>query len=532
MKVLAHVHKYPPLHNAGAEAMLHEVLLHFIAQGHEAYVTHPNRIAPYRLDGVVVFPTMTARELHDAARDADVVITHLDRTANAVAAARTQGKPLVHLVHNERQLAFHHVTPDGGPTLVVFNSEWIAREVRWRGDSLICRPPVSVDRYLVPETDRRPADVTLINVTIAKGSAVFYELAEANRARSFLGVMGAYGVQDVGRRRRLRNVELIGNTPDIVRDVYARTRVLLMPSGYESWGRVAIEAAANGIPTIAHPTPGLRESLGDAGLFAQRAKVNEWKHHLEALDDDDAYREASDRARARADELEKLTHDDLVALERAVLRLTGKPHAYPADVGILSTVRAGLRCPVCQAASCSCKPTGGEVAASITVVNAPSRAEAGERALYRTWRGDWLFDRATAQRRGLVSGGPELARDIIKRLEREAHLDPDELRLVKERYAGAAPKSRDAFLATLALIRPNRIAGELAAVLDALGTPTRPAEPTTPAESDDLVSGRVGEVLDRVGDDKTLIGAALKAERAGRGRGSLIAALNRRLEEL
>ncbi|WP_262928542.1 glycosyltransferase family 4 protein [Streptomyces sp. CBMA152] len=47
--------------------------------------------------------------------------------------------------------------------------------------------------------------------------------------------------------------------------VYSRSRVILMPSLYESWGRVAVEAFASGIPVIAHTTPGLVESMGEAG---------------------------------------------------------------------------------------------------------------------------------------------------------------------------------------------------------------------------------------------------------------------------
>ncbi|MFE4971343.1 glycosyltransferase [Kitasatospora sp. NPDC056651] len=49
--------------------------------------------------------------------------------------------------------------------------------------------------------------------------------------------------------------------------VYARSRVVLMPSSHESWGRVGVEAFASGIPVIAHPTPGLAECLGHAGIY-------------------------------------------------------------------------------------------------------------------------------------------------------------------------------------------------------------------------------------------------------------------------
>ncbi|MFZ4156354.1 glycosyltransferase [Streptomyces pseudogriseolus] len=76
-----------------------------------------------------------------------------------------------------------------------------------------------------------------------------------------------------------------------------------MPSLYESWGRVAIEAFASGIPVIAHPTPGLVESLGDAGIFAYRDDLGAWIHALHALKDPANWTQASLRVRARSIEL-------------------------------------------------------------------------------------------------------------------------------------------------------------------------------------------------------------------------------------
>ena len=42
-------------------------------------------------------------------------------------------------------------------------------------------------------------------------------------------------------------MRVVDHTTDM-RSVYAQTRVLLVPSVYESYGRVALEAAASGIP--------------------------------------------------------------------------------------------------------------------------------------------------------------------------------------------------------------------------------------------------------------------------------------------
>jgi glycosyltransferase involved in cell wall biosynthesis len=84
-------------------------------------------------------------------------------------------------------------------------------------------------------------------------------------------------------------------------DVWAKTRILLARSLYESYGMAAVEALASGIPVIAHPTPGLREALGDAALFLDRQDVLAWAVAIEELHADGDHRaEATAAALARS----------------------------------------------------------------------------------------------------------------------------------------------------------------------------------------------------------------------------------------
>jgi glycosyltransferase involved in cell wall biosynthesis len=70
-------------------------------------------------------------------------------------------------------------------------------------------------------------------------------------------------------RSELSNVILTPNTPDM-RPIYARAKVLLALSlWWESFGRVAAEAAMNGIPTIASSSGGLLEACGPWGIKFQ-----------------------------------------------------------------------------------------------------------------------------------------------------------------------------------------------------------------------------------------------------------------------
>ncbi len=312
LRVLGHTHRYPPSHNAGAEMMLHALLRHMAARGHEVRVLMRDGGLrhDYEHEGVLVSP---ADRKGDAYGWAEVVVTHLDCTVEVVGLASSRDLPVVHLVHNDRQLVANKVRP-GPKTLAVFNSRWLSEATIWPGRWLIVRPPVVAADYRV---ERPGSSILLANLTEAKGAEVFYALARAMPDRAFLGVRGAYGHQIV---RELPNVTLEHHTP-AMREMYARTRIVLMPSSYESWGRVGIEAAASGIPTIAHPTPGLRESLGHAGIFVDRGDLGGWARAIERLDDPGAYQEASDRAAGRSVELDPTA--DLERFEAALVSFVG-----------------------------------------------------------------------------------------------------------------------------------------------------------------------------------------------------------------
>ena len=251
MHIGALVHMYPPMHNAGAEHMLHAILSECVRRGHRASVAVSGPRAdfePFVLDGVRVGGV----GLLDTS---DVVLTHLDRTTDAEEYCLSTGKPCVQLFHN-------HARPQTARVcdLAVYNSQWMARDFPVDAPSIIVPPPIWPERYRVTPGDC----ITLINLTAAKGARLFYALAKARPDLQFLGVRGAYGAQI--DPPDLPNLTVIDNCAD-VRDVYSRTRVLLVPSSYESYGRVAVEASVSGIPVIATGTPGLREALGDAGTF-------------------------------------------------------------------------------------------------------------------------------------------------------------------------------------------------------------------------------------------------------------------------
>lgn len=279
MNILARVHLYAPDHCAGAEMMLHELLKSLIARGHRCQV-HLSRFSvtrsPYVLDGVEVYPRGSEVDWTVSAADADVLMTHLDNTSTVISASIALGKPLVQVLHNTH--APTRMWANCRNDLLVYNSEWMRIDLGDDPNGVVVRPPVRVADYEIPDHTGRK--VTLVNLNQAKGGVILAQLAALMPEVEFLGVHGAYGEQ---LDPKLPNVEIQQHTPDM-RSVYRDTRILLMPSTYESWGRVGIEAMCSGIPVIATGTPGLREALGSAGVFMQPDdSVIAWQHALQLL---------------------------------------------------------------------------------------------------------------------------------------------------------------------------------------------------------------------------------------------------------
>lgn len=345
MKIVAYFHLFPPEHCAGSETTVHASLRAMVQRGHVvSVICDRSRTAPYKIDGIdVVRPPRRGVQtwLAHVCADADLLVTHLDLTRQAMQLALDIKRPLVHFVHNSFQIKYHHVNTLKCQ-LAIFNSHWVAEAEQWPGNQIVLHPVVEPERYRC----ERGEAITLVNPTPGKGANTFYQLAQLMPDQQFITVAGAYGTQircpkpqssiDAMSRRShdfykegaaygsveyaecehgLPNVTHLNHTSDI-REVFRRTKVLLMPSDYESYGRVGIEAACAGIPTIAHPTPGLEEAFGDAGIFYDRDDIAGWHGEIQRLLKDDVYyRKRTDAVLALAESLDPEGEFD--RLERA-----------------------------------------------------------------------------------------------------------------------------------------------------------------------------------------------------------------------
>jgi glycosyltransferase involved in cell wall biosynthesis len=334
MKVAVSIPLYPtpepePGTRIGSWISTHECLIALARAGHQVDVVPwmVERRREYVLDGVRVhagysFPRF-AGHAHlllshtGGVRRNPAQEPHPDR---AVTQARRLHRPVVRMAHGTTS-TWHETEGD----LIVFNGRALLDEAYaggWTGPSIIIPPPIWASAYATIPGDA----VTCINLSPEKGVHIFWDLAARFPHLEFLGVIGGYNNQcgprgpgdpknpkDPGdpltltRRRELAeelpNVTIIEPVVDMAGLVYRRTRILLMPSERETYGRTAVEAACSGIPTIAHPTPGLVHTLGDAGTFVDRNDPDAWAATLEALLDHTTWGQASLRAIDLADRL-------------------------------------------------------------------------------------------------------------------------------------------------------------------------------------------------------------------------------------
>lgn len=326
MKIVALVHFAVPYRMAGSETMLHAMLKQLHDKGHEVVgVVTEIREAPtsWVVDGV----TYRSRHGNAAVTETrrimpDVIISHHQNVTWAMRIADTTGSRICTIIHNDFDTSVAQVQHK--PDLTVFNTNWIADKLaNLGGPHIVVHPPVYADDHKTKPGNH----ITLVNLNEHKGAFIFGELARRLPDLKFLGVVGAHGVQKTDMLKKYPNVTIVPQTTDMKSDVWSRTGVLLMPSVYESYGMAGVEALASGIPVMANPTPGLTESLGDAGIFNHRDRIEDWEDTLRSItSNQDMWLHWSRRARKRSAAVEAQRGDELSEWAAAVEALGNKAH--------------------------------------------------------------------------------------------------------------------------------------------------------------------------------------------------------------
>jgi glycosyltransferase involved in cell wall biosynthesis len=299
MNILASIHLYPPRHNCGAEYMLHWMLKDLQSKGHHIKVllhqANQYKIKNnYVFDGIDVFPPQP-NVIDSLMNWSHVVFTHLDYTRWTIGAAQLYKKPVFHLIHNSH--LYPEIVNANANQHIVYNSFWLKDKLNYNWPNFIMTPPVDYRIYDLGIDPSKNEYITLINLNENKGGKIFEKIAEAMPHKRFLGVLGSYDEQV---RPSIKNLTIVPNSANILQH-YRKTRILLMPSQYESWGRTATEAMCSGIPVICSEAEGLKENCGKAGIYIKdRNDIKSWVKAITELDNAQKYSEASRKAKDRS----------------------------------------------------------------------------------------------------------------------------------------------------------------------------------------------------------------------------------------
>jgi glycosyltransferase involved in cell wall biosynthesis len=195
--------------------------------------------------------------------------------------------------------------------LVITVSDFSRREIEDMLGVTAAVIPNGVDERFAPTAGK--GDYALVVGTrIARKNVVALE--DAARA------LGAKGVEVVaagsGRsymREEATTIRQLGYVPDEqLPSLYAKARVLLMPSLYEGFGLPVLEAMASGTPVVAANRGALPETSGDAALVVEPEDFAEAA--LEALDNERLI--AAGLARAARFTWERTARETDQAIER------------------------------------------------------------------------------------------------------------------------------------------------------------------------------------------------------------------------
>ncbi len=278
----------------GASISCCEIAMALARRGHDVRITGHDKLNRE-------YSTLMSKEPVDRLYMwADISLVHWFKSNEAIKITGKIPGPRVHYICDVDSINRLGIKD---AALLIFNAYWLMEDTKWTGDQIVVHPPVYPEKFRTIPGD----GILMVSPIKSKGVDLFLEVAKRMPERKFVIAQG--------RTSRLpdmpSNVETINHCVD-VRDIYSRARLVLMPSRtindysqkyhksfqwQEGYGRVAIEAACSGIPTIgSRESRGLTECLGEGGMLAGQDNIEEWIEWIEKLDDPEFYKEKSEYA--------------------------------------------------------------------------------------------------------------------------------------------------------------------------------------------------------------------------------------------
>lgn len=323
MTLTAFLHGYPPGWAMGGEVSTHRTLREVPGS-----VVFTECDEEYELDGVRVLPrsgTRYADIVRDAASvEATVLYAHSSMSTHTVQAAKGLDLPSILAVHAPQKYGTDLRRAWKRATARLYNTSAARRD--WNDpEGWLLHPPMGSSPAVHPNS---PHDAwTLTSSLMNKGVTETLVLAKRWPDQRFIivespahtthGSPEFWDMADV-----LPNVEVWSRMhPDSMHRLWAETRVLLVPSRYETYGLSAVEAASYGIPAVHVDTIHVREGIGDAARLIGVRDVGELEQAV--LEVEGNYDVWSHRARVRSEELAVREQRELQRFAAQVAALTG-----------------------------------------------------------------------------------------------------------------------------------------------------------------------------------------------------------------
>lgn len=301
------MHSWVPNVRAGSEITAEAQIDYLRAHGWTVFVL-VNRWAVPEYKGVKIYPIQSLKLTQSPGvealfKSADLICVQNFSIVEIQITLGDLGTPIVVFLHTENDnVDILNFRSTGGPLYVVYNGNHMKLSYSNHHPSIVVHPKVNTKPFRIPKNS--PRYVTLVNCNENKGGTVLPELARALPDVQFLGVRGGYDKQVVDPRPP-PNLTYMKTQKDMAA-VYAKTKLLIMPSRSETWGRTAVEAMASGTPVIVSRSPGLLECVGKAEISCDRNDTSCWIEKVqELMTNADAYETASRKAAERCDELDK-----------------------------------------------------------------------------------------------------------------------------------------------------------------------------------------------------------------------------------
>jgi glycosyltransferase involved in cell wall biosynthesis len=251
---------YLPNVKAGSEITAHALNRYLLTRGWRIIVVLPDW-RQWDVDGVKCIKfDPDSRAVADAFMAADVIFCQNYDTIKSFNVLEPFKKPIVYFLHLEKEKRDILQTRFSVPVGIVFNSLSQKEVNPTIHENTIVRPFIDFDKFMPRSRSITDGSVVLLNCNKNKGGELLIQLAKQMPDVKFLGVRGAYQKQ---LEDKLPNLDYLPLQDD-PRRIYEGAGIVIMPSKSESWGRVALEAMASGVPVIVSKSPGLRECTSNA----------------------------------------------------------------------------------------------------------------------------------------------------------------------------------------------------------------------------------------------------------------------------